>query len=66
MEEEEIRVAIKKAHEIRNKLDDFIIHLSEVYKAHFARRNAKFSERDTVEETLPESLLTGALDERED
>ena len=32
MEEEQLRVALKKAHEIRSKLDDFILHLSEMYR----------------------------------
>lgn len=32
VEEEQLRVALKKAHEIRSKLDDFILHLSEMYR----------------------------------
>jgi hypothetical protein len=49
-EEEELRVALKKAHEIKTKLDDFIIHLSEVYKRHYAKASSRaVKSRDTLE-----------------
>ena len=53
MTDEELRVALKKAHEIRTKLDDFILHLNEMYKAHFMK-NSPVSpvNRDTIEESL--------------
>lgn len=51
-EEEELRVALKKAHEIKTKLDDFIIHLSEVYKKHYAKASSRMKAgRDTPEKT---------------
>ena len=52
MTDEELRIALKKAHEIRTKLDDFILHLNEMYKIHFMK-NSPVSpvNRDTVEES---------------
>ena len=53
MTDEEMRVALKKAHEIRTKLDDFILHLNEMYKTHFMRNSpvSPLANRDTLEES---------------
>ncbi len=38
-EDESLRVALKKAHEIRTRLDEFIVHLSEIHKKHYESRS---------------------------
>lgn len=49
-DEDELRLALKKAHEIKSKIDDFILHLNEVYRKHFlSNPNASFKTRDTLE-----------------
>lgn len=49
-DEDELRLALKKAHEIKSKIDDFILHLNEVYRKHFLNNpNAPFKARDTLE-----------------
>ncbi len=51
MEQEQLRVALKKAHEIRTKLDEFIFHLNEVYRENLERNSALFN-RDTERDCL--------------
>lgn len=48
-EQEQLRVALKKAHEIRTKLDEFIIHLNEIYRENFEKNSALFG-RDTEQD----------------
>ena len=48
-EQEQLRVALKKAHEIRTKLDEFIIHLNEIYRENFEKNSALF-DRDTEQD----------------
>lgn len=49
-EDESIRVALKKAHEIRTKLDEFIMHLSEIHRKHYESRHPSFEdEKEGVE-----------------
>ena len=50
-EQEQLRVALKKAHEIRTKLDEFIFHLNEVYRDNFERNSPLFG-RDTEQDCL--------------
>ena len=47
--QEELRVALKKAHEIRTKLDEFIIHLNRVYKENLEANSSIFN-RDTEQD----------------
>ena len=45
-EDESLRVALKKAHEIRTKLDEFIVHLSEIHREHYESRNPTLEATD--------------------
>lgn len=48
-EQEELRVALKKAHEIRTKLDEFIFHLNRIYKENLEANSSLFN-RDTEQD----------------
>lgn len=50
-EQEQLRVALKKAHEIRTKLDEFILHLNEIYKENFEKNSPLFA-RDTEQDYI--------------
>ena len=63
-DEDELRLALKKAHEIKSKIDDFILHLNEVYKKHFLNNpGTAFRTRDALEthEDIP-TLIRGDED----
>ena len=48
-EQEQLRVALKKAHEIRTKLEEFILHLNSIYRDQFAQ-NSRLFDRDTEQD----------------
>lgn len=61
-EQEQLRVALKKAHEIKTKLDEFILHLNQIYRESFERSSSIF-DRDTEQTCVgPEecSLMSAA------
>lgn len=51
-DQEQLRVALKKAHEIKTKLDEFILHLSSLYIDKELRENAELRDRDTENSTI--------------
>lgn len=56
-------MALKKAHEIRSKLDDFILHLSEMYRISL-EVDSKLFERN--QENSQESFASLGVSEQEE
>lgn len=51
-DQEQLRVAIKKAHEMKGKLDELILHLSSLYIDKEIREGAELRDRDTENSTI--------------